>query len=438
MNHQPTHWSNWSGNVTSAPQLIAMPTTEAELVTLVQQAAHGRRSLRIVGTGHSFVPLCATDDLLLSLDHLQGLMSASPLDGTATFWAGTKLHALGDPLWQQGLALANMGDIDRQSLAGAIGTGTHGTGPTLGNLSTQVVGLRLVTAQGEVIDCSSTQDAAIFHAAQLALGALGIITQVTLRCLPAYHLHERTWVAGFDECMAALAMHIAATRHFEFFWVPEVDCCAMKALTVVDEPALGVPGTLGRSSLNPTISSSVPGTPLPQGRLARYVRAARVDRSYRIFPSERNLKFNETEFAVPAANGPDCLRELRALMQRRYPDVRWPIEYRTLAADELALSPAYGRATVTLSVHQAAELPYNPFFADVEAIFRNHQGRPHWGKIHTHTAQQLADLYPKWSTFQAVRAQLDPDARLLNPYLRGILVGSGAVGAVRQSGQWPA
>lgn len=427
MNYQPIHWSNWSGNVTSAPQAIVGPSTEADLIALLKQAQHAGHTLRVVGTGHSFVPLCATDELLISLDNLQGLIRTSSTAGTATFWAGTKLYAVGDPLWAAGLALANMGDIDRQSLGGAIGTGTHGTGPTLGNLSTQVVGLRLVTVQGDVIDCSPTQEAAIFNAAQVSLGALGIITQVTLRCLPAYQLHERTWVATFDECMAALDAHIAATRHFEFFWVPEVDCCAMKALAVVDEPALGVPGTLGRSSLNPTISSSAPGTPLPQGRLARYVHEERVDRSYRIFPSARNLKFNETEFAVPAANGPDCLRELRALMQSRYPHVLWPIEYRTLAADELALSPAYGRATVTLSVHQAAELPYNPFFADAEAIFRNHQGRPHWGKIHTHTAQQLADLYPKWSTFQAIRAQLDPDARLLNPYVRGLLVGSRTV-----------
>jgi len=421
MNHQPTRWANWSGNVTSTPNIMAAPGTEADLIALLKQ--HAAHTVRVVGTGHSFMPLCATDELLISLDNLQGLIHASPLDGTATFWAGTKLHAVGDPLWQQGLALANMGDIDRQSLAGAISTGTHGTGPTLGSLSTQVVGLRLVTAQGEVIDCSPTQEAAIFNAAQLSLGALGIITQVTLRCLPAYHLYERTWVATFEECMAHLDAHIAATRHFEFFWVPEVDCCAMKALAMVDEPASGVPGTLEQVGAATNVQSSVPGTPLPQGRLARYVHEERVDRSYRIFPSERNLKFNETEFAVPAAHGPACLRELRALMQTRYPQVLWPIEYRTLAADELALSPAYGRATVTLSVHQAAELPYNPFFADAEAIFRNHQGRPHWGKIHTHTAQQLADLYPAWSTFQAIRQQLDPAARLLNPYLRGLLVG---------------
>jgi len=348
-----------------------------------------------VGTGHSFVPLCATNDLLISLDNLQGLLSASTVDQTATFWAGTKLHAVGDPLWEEGLAMANMGDIDRQSIGGAIGTGTHGTGPTLGNISTQIAALRLLMATGDLVDCSPTQEPEIFRAAQLSLGALGIITQVTLHCLPAYELHEQTWVAPFDQCVAALDQHIAATRHFEFFWVPGEDVCAMKAL---DPVAPGVTGGEAALSKDPVV---VPSTLSP--RLARYVQSPRTDRAYRIFPSVRDRKFNESEFALPAASGLECLHEIRALMQRRYQDIAWPIEYRTVAADKIPLSPAYGRESVTISVHQAANLPYQPFFADVEAIFRNHRGRPHWGKIHTHRARDLEATYPKWAAFQAVR-----------------------------------
>lgn len=177
-------------------------------------------------------------------------------------------------------------------------------------------------------------------------------------------------------------------------------------------------------TLNPTSAERVesPHSPNVTGRLTRYVHEERIDRSYRIFPSERNLKFNETEFALPAANGPDCLREIRQLMQRRYQDVLWPLEYRTLAADDIPLSPAYGREAVTISVHQAAELPYQPFFSDVESIFRNHQGRPHWGKIHTRTAHDLAALYPAWAHFQQVRAQVDPNGLFLNEHLRKILI----------------
>ncbi len=414
-------WTNWSGSVTCTPQMLAKPSSEGELCNLIGQANHDHATVRVVGTGHSFMPLCATDGLLLSLDNLQGIVDTSSptTDGEVTLWAGTKLHQLGDLLWARGLSLANMGDIDRQALAGAVSTGTHGTGRTLGNLATQVVKLRLITANGEILECSPTQEAAIFNAAQVSLGALGVLSQVTLRCLPAYHLHERTWVAPFDECLAGLDEQIQTNRHFEFFWAPQDDACAMKALNPVagDAPPpdlLGIePGVDGVARKG--------GVPLT-GRLPRYIGDDRLDRNYRIFPSERNLKFNEIEFAVPATNGPDCLWELRQLMQQRYPEVVWPIEYRTLAADDIWLSPAYGRATVTISLHQAAELPYNPFFTDAEAIFRNHQGRPHWGKIHTHTAQELRGLYPQWDNFQQIRTQLDPHGRFLNPHLRTLFL----------------
>ncbi|MEZ4868680.1 MAG: D-arabinono-1,4-lactone oxidase [Caldilineaceae bacterium] len=403
-------WSNWSGSVSCTPHTFAAPTSEAEISACIAEARRRHSTVRVVGTGHSFVPLCASDEVLLTLDGLQGIVTPAPDVNSssaapyATFWAGTKIHQVGDPLWAQGLSMANMGDIDRQSLAGAISTGTHGTGHTLGNIATQVAALRLALASGEIIDCSPTQEPEIFQAAQVSLGALGVITQITLRCPPAYYLHERTWVATFAECVAQLDDLIAHNRHFEFFWAPSEDRCAMK-------------------TLNPTADTQLdaPHQPDATGRMVRYVREERIDRSYRIFPSERNLKFNEMEYAVPAANGPGCLHELRELMQHRFPEVLWPIEYRTLAADDIWLSPAYGRATVTISIHQAAELPYQPFFAAAEAIFRNHQGRPHWGKIHTQNATTLADLYPAWTRFQTVRTHLDPDGRFLNDHLRMIL-----------------
>jgi FAD/FMN-containing dehydrogenase len=384
-----------------------MPATEAEVVDLVRQARQNGQRVRIAGSGHSFTPLCATEEMLISLDRLQGLVRVDPRQHQATIWAGSKLYALGDPLWEHGLALANMGDIDRQTLAGAISTGTHGTGRTLGSLSTQVVGIRLVSGTGELIELSAATDPQWHQAAAVALGALGVITQVTLQLVPAYGLHERTWIVPFADCLAQLPEQIQANRHFEFFWVPEADACAMKALNPVPCPPHGQPFPTPRPAPPPAAS----------GRLTRYVRPEQIDRSYRIFPSERTLKFREMEFALPAAYGPACLCEIRQLMQQRYPDVRWPLEYRTVAADDLWLSPAYGRATVTISVHQAAELPHQPFFDEVEAIFRTYEGRPHWGKLHTHTTTELQSLYPQWAAFAAIRQQLDPDGLFCNPHL---------------------
>ncbi|MEP7200818.1 MAG: D-arabinono-1,4-lactone oxidase [Chloroflexota bacterium] len=395
-------WMNWSGSVSCAPQRSATPTSEAELIALVRQAQRDNLTVRVAGTGHSFVPLCATDGALISLDSLQGVVATDRAALTATVWGGTKIHQLGEPLLAAGMAMENMGDIDRQSIAGAVSTGTHGTGHTLGNISTQVVGLRLITADGDALDCAPTTEPEIFRAAQVSLGLLGVVSQIALRLLPAYRLHERTWVASFDECFAQMDALIAENRHWEFFWSPRDDACAMK-------------------TLNPTTAEPFTGPPAPpdvSGRLGRYVKAERIDWSHRIFPSERNLKFNEMEFAVAAAHGPDCLCEIRQLMLTKHTDVLWPIEYRTLHSDDICISPASGRETIAISAHQAAELPHQNFFADVEAIFRNHHGRPHWGKLHSHDARELRDLYPQWERFHAVRARLDPSGRFVNDYLR--------------------
>lgn len=399
-------WTNWSGGITAHPQAIVAPTSEEALVRAVREARRDGATVRVVGTGHSFVPLCATDGLLVSLDGLQGVVATAQALGRATVWAGSKISQLGAPLLAAGLALENQGDIDTQAIAGAVGTGTHGTGPTLGNMSTQVVGLRLVLADGDILDCSATREPEIFRAARVSLGLFGVTAQITLRALPAYRLHERTWVAPVEETFDQLDTLIAANRHCEFFWSPREDACALKTLNPTDAAPQVLADTM------PTVA----------GRLARYVQPERIDWSYRIFPSERTIKFNEMEFAVPAERGPDCYFEIRQLMREKHPDVLWPVEYRTLRADDIPLSPAQGRETVTISIHQAAELSHRAFFADAEAIFRNHHGRPHWGKVHSHTARELRDLYPQWDDFLALRERLDPTGRFLNDYLREMLL----------------
>lgn len=400
------YWQNWSGGITCTPQVIARPTTEEELAGVVTQANERDQTIRVVGTGHSFVPVCATDDCLILLDDYQGFEDIDPEEGTATVKAGTKIHQMGEPLWQAGLSMINMGDIDRQSIAGAISTGTHGTGPGLGSISTQVVGLRLITANGKIVDLDAEQSPEQFKAAQVSLGVLGVLSSITLRTAPAYRLYEQTWIEPFDECIARLDEYIATTRHFEFFWVPEYDVCACKALEPTD--------------MNEVLPSTRPKD--TTGRLARYINEDRIGASYRILPSERNNKFNEIEFAVRAGDGLACLHELRALMRTDFPDVAWPIEYRTLARDDIYLSPAYQRETVTISLHQAADLPYESFFAAAEAVFRSVKGRPHWGKIHTHQASELAELYPEWPRFTQIRQQFDPNGRFINRYLEDIFV----------------
>ncbi len=388
------HWTNWSGSVTCTPRTLSAPRRGERLIEAVRQAVANGEKVRVAASGHSFVPLCASDGTLISLDGLVGIDSLDREALTANVLAGTKIHQLGEPLRAAGMAMRNMGDIDRQGIAGAISTGTHGTGQGIGSISTQVIGLRLVTATGDTVECSADDQPELLNAARVSLGALGIITHVHLQLVPAFRLHEKVWEVPFEECVEKLDRLIAANRHFEFFWWPRRDTCSMK-------------------TLNP--STSAPDD-LPERE------GERIGHSNQIFPSVRNNKFNEIEFAVPEQNGLDCFREIRRLLLEKHTDIEWPIEYRTLGQDDIYLSPAHGRDTITISAHQANTLPYQAFFADVEAIFRSHDGRPHWGKIHTHTAAELAELYPRWDDFHKVRRELDPSGVFMNEHLQRIFV----------------
>ena len=385
-------WTNWSGSVRCQPAHAPRPVSESEVVQQVAAAASAGTPVRAVGAGHSGSALCATDGVLLCLDGLAGIEFHDVGERSAVVRAGTRLCDLGDPLLELGMAQENLGDIDVQALAGAVGTGTHGTGSTLGNLSSQVESIRLVTAAGEIRTFSSATDPETMRALRVALGSLGVFTAIGLRLLPAYRLHERLRRQSVEACLENLDEEIRSHRHFEFFWMPHKDVVEVKTL----EPTAEMP-------------SDLPQHPYE-----------RIGWSSHVIASVRAEKFFEMEYAVPFEHGPACFRELRARMQDRHPNVLWPVEYRTVAPDDALLSNACGRPTVTLSVHQDGNQPYREFFQDVEPIFWNHGGRPHWGKIHSLRARQLSDLYPGWERFLAIRERLDPTGCFLNLHLRQI------------------
>ena len=383
-------WSNWSGRVAFHPTRRAHPASEPAIADAVRDAAAAGLTVRVAGSGHSFTPLVATGGVLLSLDDWQGIESADDAARTATIRAGSKIAALGDGLRAHGLALANQGDVDVQALAGALSTGTHGTGRALGSLSAQIRALRLVTADGSVVVAGDGGDHELLDAARVSIGALGVISAATLQLVPAYRLHERVWKVGIEECLSGLGEHVAAHRHFEFFWYPHKDYAEMKALDPTEAPPDPLDGEKGE----------------------------RIDWSDRIFPSQRDLRFNEMEYAVPAERGAACFAAVRQRMKSHHADVLWPVEYRTVAADDGWLSPMHGRDSVAISIHQDAALPCDAFFADIEPVFREHGGRPHWGKLHNLTARELEPLYPMWGRFLDVRRRLDPRGVFLNDHLR--------------------
>jgi FAD/FMN-containing dehydrogenase len=382
-----SRWSNFSGAIVCEPAVITFPRSDEEVAQVVRDAAAQGRRARVVGTGHSSTPVVGTNDVLVSLDRLSGLVSHRSEERRATVYAGTKLDAATGMLLGLGLALPNQGDVDVQSVGGVIGTGSHGTGIQLQNISSRVSAVRAVDGRGELIDIDASTPE-LLRAARVSVGALGIFTAVEFDLVPAYKLKERVWGAPIDRCLDELADHVAKNRNFEFFWGPREDGAMMKSLNIIEDGPIGTP-----------------------------TEGERVGWSPNIYPSVREQKFHEMEYAVPAQDGPECFRRVRQRMQERHSEVTWPVEYRTLAADDAPLSPAYRRDTVTISLHQDARLPYREFFDDIEAIFREYRGRPHWGKWNSLGRDRLRDLYPEWDAFCALRQQSDPGGVFLNDYL---------------------
>ena len=385
-------WQNWSGVVTAHPSTIERPSSEEIVSELVRAAADNASSLRVAGSGHSHAPLVATDDILLCLDRMTGIESIDREARTATIRAGSVLATLGEPLRRHGLAMENLGDIDRQTLAGALATGTHGTGTTLGSLSTQIEAMRLITGDGSLRTLSRDDFPHLLRVARVALGALGVVTAITLRLVPAYRLHERTLREPIQKAVDLFAERAAEHRHCEFFWLPHNDKAEVKIIDV-------------------TTAEPDPLCDTPYQR---------IDHSDRILPSIREERHVEIEYNVPAENGIDAFLAVRECMQKRHSDVLWPVELRTVAADDIPLSPAHERHGMTVSVHQGQGLPFESLFKDVEQLLLDFDGRPHWGKWHTLDASRLSALYPQWEIFHAARRQLDPCGTFLNDTLNSL------------------
>jgi len=398
----------------------------------VQGAARDSLRVRAVGGGHSFTPAAVTEGVHLHLDHLAGLESLERRpDGTAyaTVGAGTRLHTLNALLAAHGLAMRNLGDIDHQTVAGAISTGTHGTGARLGGLATQVVGVRLVTATGDVVDVSRDEQPELFAMARLGLGTVGVLAAVTLEVVPAFRLEAREEPWSLDAVLAGLDDLVDGNDHFEFYWFPHTRRTLTKrnnrVADDVVEPLNPVRAWVDDELLSNALfgltnrlATLVPAaTPTINSVAARALSARRyVAPSHDVFISPRRIVFREMEYAIPRRELPAVLGEIDAWLRSSGERVPFPLEIRFAAADDLWLSTAHGRETAYVAAHQYVKMPYRRYFDAVEAIMRQVDGRPHWGKMHWLGAERFAQLYPRFGDAQRVRATADPDGLFGNPY----------------------
>jgi len=432
-------WRNWAGDQQCVPAAIERPANLDELRAAIARAAESGRPVRAAASGHSFTDIACTDGVMLRLDAMNRVLDVDRAAGLAKVEGGIVIRDLSEALAREGLALENLGDIDVQTVAGAISTATHGTGERFGNISAQVEALELVTADGSLVGCGRETDPDLWRAARVGLGSLGVIASVTFRVVPAFTIRRHDHAMPLDEALARLDELSAANEHFEFYVFPHTRTALCRESRHVDDP----PRPRGRVQeyvlehllensgleLLCRIGKRFPRR-IPQ--INRFIArtlgsgSVKTDASYRVFSTRRLVRFTEMEYAVPREQGPEALRRVLDMIDRRGYAVPFPIEFRVVAADDAYLSTAYERETVYIAVHMYRGMTWEPYFRAVEAIMDTYDGRPHWGKRHFQKAATLAPRYPEWDRFQAVRARLDPEGRFQNEYSNRVL---GPVGA---------
>jgi FAD-linked oxidoreductase len=421
---RPAAWTNWSRQQRCAPERIVRPRTEEGLAA----ALAGASAVKVAGSGHSFTDIACTDGLMVDLSGMNRVLGVDGQD--VTVQAGITLRDLGEELRSRGLAMENQGDVDPQTLAGAISTATHGTGGGFRNLSSQVVGVRLLDGNGVLHDIREGDE---LRAARVSLGALGAISAVTLRCVPAFTIHRLDEPRSLDEVLPRLDEHVDFHNHWEAFVMPYT----RRALTlssertdrepepagrvqsfvhdvVLENAALGLACRVGRR-----FPSQIPRL---NGAIASLLgRSEHIDASNRVYANVRLVRFTEMEYGIPREHTAEALERVLALIERRRLPIGFPIELRVVAPDDALLSTAHGRPTAYIAVHQYLGMEYEAYFRGVEAIMDEYDGRPHWGKRHYQTATTLAPRYPEWERFAEIRRRFDPEGRYENDYTRRVL-----------------
>lgn len=431
----PTRWCNWAGTAEATPERVHTPREVSEIAETVAHVASDGRRVRARGSGHSFTPIAVTDSDAIDLRNFTGITAADSDTGLVTVRAGTTLRALNTELDQLGLAMTNLGDIDAQTISGAISTGTHGTGVRFQGLSAQVAALELVLADGSLVTCSNNQHPDLFAAAQVGLGALGIITHVTLRCEPSFILSASERPMPLQDVLEGFDDLADNNEHFEFYWFPYGNDALVKRNNRLPIGTATEPLSSARQFIDYELTENVafgavcrlgravPRLMQPLGRLSSNLLSPREysDRSHRVFVTHRGVRFVESEFAVPRESAREVLSELRALIATLESPVAFPVEVRLAAGDDIWLSTAYQRDTAYIAVHQFIGMPYREYFAGFAAIADAVGGRPHWGKMHRFDAATLRERYPRFDDFRRVRAATDPDGVFHNEYLAQVL-----------------
>ena len=426
------NWRNWAGNQSANPIKVHRPQCESDIVAVVGYATALKQRVKVVGSGHSFTAIAVAPDHLVEMTRYNKVVGLDAVRMEVTVESGIVISDLNEYLNRAGFAMPNLGDVTYQTISGALSTSTHGTGALRTGLAAQVIAFRLVVASGEVLQCSTNENAEVFHSGRVGLGALGILSTITLRIVPAFRLHAIEEPMRVDALLANLDEHVTGNDFFEFYWIPHTGWALTKRNNVTELPsdpparfktwfnkmfmenyAFGALCSIGRlfPRLIPRLSKALPST----GR-TEYVNA-----SHRIFASKRLVRFYEMEYSIRRDAVAEALNRVRRMVDDCGFLLNFPVEVRFTAGDDIPLSTGTGRDNAYIAVHVFKGMKYEPYFREVEAIMSDYEGRPHWGKIHFKTADSLEPLYPEWKRYIEVRNRLDPEGVFTNDYLRRVL-----------------
>lgn len=424
---------NWAENVEWHPSTVAFPHSENEIQQLVFNAIRFNKKIRTIGSGHSFTSLSSTNEILVTLNNFQGLISVNKEKNQATVKAGTKLSLLGDLLFKKGLAMENMGDINVQSIAGAISTGTHGTGIGLKSISNQVIGLKFINGKGEIIECSTTKNTKLFKAAQVSLGCLGIITEITLQCIPAYKLKLQNKKEKLSDVLTTLDERNTQNRNFEFYWIPYTNTAWTKTSNIVEDSEPDKVSFFNywteyvlENYVFKVMCEYATIFPSQNKTVANITAASisnvkKVYHSHKVYATQRMVKFHEMEYNIPAEAYQDVFKDVQKIVNSKKFNIHFPIENRWVKADDVFMSPAFGRDSAYIACHVYNKKDSKAYFTALEEVFKAYDGRPHWGKINSFTSEDIVKMYPKFTDFIAFRKKHDPENIFVNPYLQKLL-----------------
>ncbi|KAG9311081.1 D-arabinono-1,4-lactone oxidase-domain-containing protein [Chiua virens] len=435
-------FTNWGLTFSCAPLAIFEPENVDHCQLILDHARRHGRTVRAVGVGHSPSDLACTSGYMLRTLKLNRVLEVNVDKQYVVAEAGITLDSLHTELARHGLAMSNVGSISDQTLGGIITTATHGTGINYSVISTHVIALSLLLADGSRVSCSREERPDLFIASICGLGSTGLILTITLQVEPAFRLREMQHTTAFDDCVQNIDRLVKGSQHVRIWWYPAADSMRVFSADRTAEPkrimatwlshsffgfhVLQFLLFLGRYFLNLNMFST---------RFAAWLvkdDVVNVDDSYRIFNLDVRFPQHTTEWAIPYENTQPCLHDLHSWLAREFADPRglrphFPIEIRFSDSDDIWLSPSNGQRTCWIGIVQykpyGLEVPYSDLFDRFEAIMFRHGGRPHWAKAHPLRPDTLRTLYPRFDDFIRVLQDVDPHGIFRNEYVQRHIFG---------------